>query len=84
MFVALFIGGSSSSASSTGDHDGISTDIITMPLIHRDQVVSRRMRELPEEAIDDVEESADEIFFSDHRPSGQLYQGLGTHYVDLW
>jgi len=49
--------------------------LVTIPLLHQNFVVSRRRRELLQNNNRESE---------DIPPSGRLYQGYGTHYVDLW
>ena len=65
-----------------------SSGIVSLPLLSHDQVVARRRRELRilnETAAnlagsEDNSEDNENYFY----PSGPLFQGKGTHYVDLW
>ena len=51
--------------------------VLTYPLLPHHVVHERRRRELGEESVPSEE--------SEHgHPIGTLYQGYGTHYVDLW
>jgi len=62
--------------------------IITLPLLNHDQVVARRRRELrllkaaKSNSTEDesAEDEDDDITMNPEK----LYQGMGTHYVDLW
>ncbi len=52
--------------------------LISFPLLHHQHIIARRNRHLEEE---DEEEKAT---LSPPPPWGTIYQGYGTHYVDLW
>jgi len=63
--------------------------IITVPLLHRNHVRSRRRRELRQNGSRNmnIRDGKLKRLMSttvDSNPSGRLYQGYGTHYVDLW
>lgn len=63
-----------------------SQSLIKMPLLHSDQVHARRRRErklVSDGEGGDIPIEEDEAAAIDYA-SGQLFQGLGTHYVDLW
>lgn len=62
------------------------SSIIKMPLLHSDQVIARRRRErkLVSGESENTPTDEDEEASAEYNPSGQLFQGLGTHYVDLW
>jgi len=66
-----------------------SQSIIKMPLLHSDQVLARRRRErklVSDGESEDIPIDEDEAAVVEYNTwaSGQLFQGLGTHYVDLW
>ena len=53
--------------------------MITLPLLHDHHIITRR--HLESSSHDDHEQS---ILLPPPPPYGTLYQGYGTHYVDLW
>lgn len=55
--------------------------LITFPLLHEQHILARRRLESTQKSLSS---STSSTSFSPPPPFGTVYQGYGTHYVDLW
>ena len=75
-----FTNNSSTDTNSSNSHD----KILHFPIIPHHHVIARRQRERQLRTLNQKSNNNDNIEYTDTLEVGGLYQGYGTHYVDLW